>query len=82
MNNQPSTTCIAAMGSLTLSLKAQQLLRQAGASIEVVSLLREETRQGCAYGISFPCTERNRIRAILAAGHLTPTQYVERRRTP
>lgn len=81
MKNNQSTICIAAIGSLTLSLKAQRALQAAELPAEVVSLSREETRQGCAYGVSFPCGTRNQVRGILATQRLFPTQYIERKST-
>lgn len=78
VKNQQNTRCIAAIGSLTLSLKAQRALQAAALPAEVIALAREETRQGCAYGVSFPCAERGRVKAALAAQRLSPTQYIER----
>ncbi|MBQ8340676.1 MAG: DUF3343 domain-containing protein [Clostridia bacterium] len=82
MKNKQNPICIAAIGSLTLSLKAAHALQAAELPAEVLSLSREETRQGCAYGVSFPCTERGRVKATLAAHRLFPTQYIERNSTP
>lgn len=81
LTNNPNTICIAAIGSLTLSLKAQRMLQAAGLAAEVLALSREETRQGCAYGVSFPCNVRNQVRNTLAAQRLFPTQYIERKST-
>ena len=82
MKNPQNTVCIAAIGSLTLSLKAQRILQGAGIPSEVVSLFRHETRQGCAYGVSFPCGEKGRAKAALTSAKLSPTQYVERSGAP
>ena len=82
MKKPQSTVCIAAVGSLTLSLKAQRILQEAGLTARVVSLLREETRQGCAYGVSFSCDEKPLVKATLSTQRLTPTQYIERKGTP
>ena len=82
MKNPQNTVCIAAIGSLTLSLKAQRILQGADLAAEVVSLLRHETRQGCAYGVCFSCDDKGRVKAALAAARLTPSQYLERSGSP
>ena len=71
-------TCIAAVGSMTASIKAERALLAAGITAYVVSLLPEETRRGCAYGVQYPCAFEAQVRAALRDAHLSVSQYLKR----
>lgn len=70
--------CIAAIGSMTAAIKAERALQGAGLSVRIVSLLPEETKRGCAYGIEYPCTAEGEVRSALRNAHLTPSQFLKR----
>ncbi len=53
MKPEQPFVCIAAIGSMTLCLKAQRILSAVGINARVISLSPEETRRGCAFGVSF-----------------------------
>lgn len=74
--------CIAATSSMTLALRAERLLTYAGISSEIVSLLPEESRRGCAYGISYHCDSDRGVRAILRNARLPVSQYLKRGAKP
>ena len=55
--------CVAEIGSITQTLKAQDSL--AFASIPSKVIKSKASRNGCIYAISFPCSEEFRVREIL-----------------
>lgn len=57
--------CIASMKTMTAALKAKRALFSAGIPSEVVSLDRSLTKNGCAYGISYPCAVGRDVERIL-----------------
>lgn len=57
--------CVAAIGSLSLAVKAQNALLSESVRAAVRSLSPGETRGGCAFGVAFPCEEEGKVRAIL-----------------
>ena len=71
----PSTRAVAAIGAMTAAIKAQRALADEGIAVEVIALSPEQTRRGCAYGIEFLKADERRVRAALAAVHITPSQF-------
>lgn len=74
--------CIAALHSVTLAIKAQRALNAENISAEVITLNASETRRGCAYGLSFPCNEESRVRALLRAARIPVSQYLRKGGSP
>ena len=74
--------CVGAIGSMTQALKGVRALQQSGLRAEVVALSAEETKRGCAYGISFACEEMGQVRSALRQAQVTVTQYLQRRALP
>ena len=74
----PNTdVCLAATGQMTMSLKAQRVLTDAGITAEVRPLHPGQTRRGCAYGVAFPCEMRRVVRMALHAARIPVSQYLE-----
>ena len=71
-------TCTAAIGSVTLSIKAQRALLSAGIPSEVRALSPAETRRGCAYGVMFPCDRESGVRAALRANGISASQFLKK----
>lgn len=61
-------SCIATVGSVTQTMKAQGLLNSAAIYSRVVKADPASERRGCAYALAFPCSEERRLRAVLRAG--------------
>ena len=74
--------CIAALGGMTVALKATRTLAAHGIFAEVIALSANETRRGCAYGISFDCDALETVRAALKSAGVSPTQYLQRGSLP
>ena len=70
--------CIAAMGSMTATVKAQRVLLDKGIQAEVIALAPEDTRRGCAYGLEFACHLQDETRTALRAARITPSQYIDK----
>ncbi len=76
MNPDRPFMCVAAIGSMTLCLKAQRVLGAAGISARVISLSPEETRRGCAFGVSFPASVQTVAAAQLRHARIPVSEYV------
>ena len=59
--------CLAVMGSMTQVLRAQKVLAGAAVRAEVVKADSAHTRRGCAYALSYPCSQENNVRTILSS---------------
>lgn len=57
--------CISAKKSMTHAVKARRVLSAAGVPCEIVNLDSNVTKNGCAYGVSFPCAMTDRVQKIL-----------------
>lgn len=79
--NQPlygTPACVATMSSMTLAFKAEKTLAAAGIPCEIISLLPEESRHGCAFGLLFPCEAERQARALLRGARIPVSQYLKR----
>ena len=70
--------CIAAIGTTTMAIKAQHILLGEGIVSEVQALSAHETRRGCAFGISFPCSMRPSVQRALAQARIPVSQFFKR----
>ncbi len=57
--------CILAMQSMTYAEKAKRAAASLAIRCEIVSIDPSVTRRGCAYGLTFPCREAERLLASL-----------------
>ena len=76
--NYSTDDCIAAIGSVTLAIKAQRHLAALGIGAEIISLPPKATRRGCAYGLAFPCPEENGVRRSFRAARIPISQYIKK----
>ena len=66
-NDFYSFGCLAVMGSMTQVQRAQKVLSDAAVRAEVVKADSAHTRRGCAYALSYPCSQENNVRTILSS---------------
>lgn len=78
MQRDYSFCCVAAIGSMTLCIKAQHALLDHGIAARVISLLPRETRRGCAFGVSFACESDVAAHAILRKAGIPVSQFFKR----
>jgi len=71
--------CISAKRSMTHAQSARRLLSAAGIDAQVVSLDGGITKKGCAYGVSFPCSQMEKARRIMASYGLDYGEIIGRR---
>ncbi len=77
-----TTSCVAAIGSLSLAVKAQNALLSESVRAAVRSLSPGETRGGCAFGVAFPCEEEGKARAILRREKIQVRQLLRKEGPP
>ncbi len=70
--------CVAAIGSMTMAIKAQRALLNKGIAAQVVALSPGETKHGCAYGVGFVCSVEGNVRSALQGAHIAASQFVKR----
>ena len=56
--------CIAEIGSMTQAIKAQRILADSAIPTTVVKSNSMGSGKGCAYGVSFPCQQRENVERI------------------
>lgn len=67
-NMQPETerkNCLVVIGSLTQTMKAQSALSNAAIFSRVEKADSSTARRGCAYALSYPCSQEANVRAVL-----------------
>ncbi len=71
--------CIASMKTMTAALKGQRALAGAGIGTQIVSLDKTLTKNGCAYGLSYPCHMSRDVERILNAHKVAYGELIGRR---
>lgn len=74
-NNFYCNGCLAVMGSMTQAMRAQKVLAGAAVRAEVVKADSAHTRRGCAYALSYPCSQENNVRTILSGAGIRVRDY-------
>ena len=70
-------SCTAAIGSLTVAMKANAVLEQSGLSGKIVKLDPSMTRRGCAYGIEYSCEEHKAVRSAFNTAKISVSSYIK-----
>ena len=76
MKQEQTLVCVAAIGSMTLCLKAERMLLASGIRAHVISLSPGETRRGCAFGVAFSCADRNNVATLLRSQKFPVSEYL------
>lgn len=77
---EPFNNCVAVIGSMTLTMRAQAVLANAAIRAETVKADSAKVKRGCAYGLLIPCAAAETVREILRnAGVHIQTVYPEER---
>jgi hypothetical protein len=69
--------CTAAIGSLTVAMKATEALSRAGVASRIIKLDPHATKKGCAYGIEYSCDDHKRVRSAFSAAKITVSGYLK-----
>ena len=68
--------CTAAIGSLTLAMKAKAVLDDGGILGRIVKLDPSATRRGCAYGIEYSCADHKAVRSAFNTAKISVSSYI------
>ncbi len=77
MYDQPMGGCMAVFGAMTRAMRAQQILARAAIRTEVIQADATRNKGGCAYALSYPCTQEGNVRTILASAGVRVRTYVK-----
>lgn len=69
--------CTAAIGSLTITMKAHSALNDAKLDNRIVKLEPSITKKGCAYGIEFFCDDYKRVRSAFSTNKISASTYIK-----
>ena len=67
--------CVCVIGSMTQAMRAQSVLATAAIRAEVVKADSAQTGRGCAYGVSFSCSQENNVKIILQGAGIRPRSF-------
>ena len=70
-------SCTAAIGSLTLAMKAQSALDNSRVNGKIVKLDPSMTKRGCAYGIEYACEDHKAVRSAFNAAKISVSSYLK-----
>ena len=70
-------SCTAAIGSLTLAMKAHSMLTSSGLNGRIVKLDPSMTRRGCAYGIEYSCEDHKAVRSAFNTAKISVSSYIK-----
>ena len=62
--------CFVEFGSLTLTMKAQELLAAAAIPSRVEKIEASASRHGCSYGLRLSCLQETNARTVLERGRV------------
>lgn len=60
-----NSCCFAAIGSMTQAMRAQKILADAAIRTEIVGVDALHSRRGCAFALSYPCSQERNVRTVL-----------------
>lgn len=68
--------CTAYIGSTTLAMKAQRALAAQAIMSSVTKVNFSKARRGCAYGVSFDCSQQANVKAILVRENIPVKEFL------
>ncbi len=75
MNNQRTGGCMAVIGAMTRTMRAQEILARAAIRTEIIKAEPRENKNGCAYALSYPCSQEGNVRSILSSAGIRVRSY-------
>ena len=69
-------TCSASIGSTTLAMKAQKALSAEAIASSVIKINSSRTHRGCAYGVSFDCSQEANVKTILTRAGISVKEFL------
>lgn len=75
-SNPHGGTCTAVVGSMTNAMTAQNALTGAAIYSTVIKVSSMDTGDGCAYGVTFHCSQTADVRRVLSAAGVKVRKYL------
>ncbi len=69
-------SCTAYIGSTTLAMKAQRVLAAEAIASSVTKVNSSRARRGCAYGVSFDCSQQSNVKAIFLRENIPVKEFL------
>ena len=70
--------CVAAVSTMTMAMKAQHTLLNAGITAEVVALSPNQTKRGCAFGVEYSCAKQGYAKPLLQEADISVSQFFKK----
>lgn len=74
--NPHGGTCTAVVGSMTNAMTAQNALTAAAIYSTVIKVSSMDTGDGCAYGVTFHCSQAGDVRRILSSAGVKVRKFL------
>ena len=74
-NNDQREECVAVIGSLTQTMRAQSVLSSASVRTRLIKADSAKTGKGCAYALSYSCAYEDRLRSVLYNAGIRPQYF-------
>lgn len=75
MSKEYSGRCSAALQSLTVAQKAQNVLAGAAIPSNIIKTEGSAKSRGCSYGLEFSCGQRGNVEKVLANAGISVKQW-------
>ncbi|MBE6693252.1 MAG: DUF3343 domain-containing protein [Ruminococcaceae bacterium] len=69
-------TCTAVIGSMTNAMKAQNILASSAVFATVIKVSSIDTDSGCAYGVTFHCSQKSTVRTVLSGANIKVRKFL------
>ena len=74
-NNIATEECFAIIGSMTRVMRAQSVLAAAAIRTQIVKADPKQSKNGCAYALSYPCAQDGNVKRILSDEGIRVREY-------
>ena len=71
LDEDPRGICTVVLGSVTSAMQAQRVLANASIFGTVTKVSSSSDARGCAYGIEFPCSQKDNLRLVLSRADIS-----------
>ena len=74
-NNIANGGCVAVIGSMTRTMRAQSVLKAAGIRAQIINADFLQSKNGCAYALSYSCAQSPNVRKLLVDKGIRVREY-------
>ena len=65
-NQTEKNACVAVIGSMTRTMRAQSVLASAAIRAQIIKADSLQGKHGCVYALSYPCSQAGNVKRILS----------------